>query len=152
MKSKIIPYWFTTVNPLSKTIAFFLFLMLPLVGFCIGSAYQHTMDIIYLQKQTVIMPIEFKKITTLIVKLSDNGKITHAKVNDHIKLDLGSNFDWGINIKNQNLLSLVNANSEYNAINPGTITITAGGKPKCVKGQLCSRLVLFFTSTIVIDP
>lgn len=43
-KKKRLPKSLTTVTPLSKTIAFLLFILLPFIGFYLGMHYQKVID------------------------------------------------------------------------------------------------------------
>ena len=43
-KKKRLPKSLTTVTPLSKTIAFILFILMPFIGFYLGMHYQKTLD------------------------------------------------------------------------------------------------------------
>lgn len=53
-RKKKLPKSLTTITPLSKTIAFILFIVLPFVGFYLGMQYQKTMDEALGQVQYII--------------------------------------------------------------------------------------------------
>ena len=53
-KKRKLPKSWTTITPLSKTIAFILFIVLPFVGFYFGMQYQKTMDQALGQVQYII--------------------------------------------------------------------------------------------------
>lgn len=53
-QKKSLPKSLTTVTPLSKTIAFILFILFPFIGFYLGMQYQKTMDAATAQVQYII--------------------------------------------------------------------------------------------------
>ena len=78
----------------------------------------------------------------LIVTLDDQGKTIHMTVGDNFLLKLGEQYTWQVDISDQNVLSRVKnimvirgAQGVYDALQPGTVTLSAMGDPQCRQSQ-----------------
>ena len=92
------------------------------------------------------------------ITLDDQGKTIQLVVGDSFLLKLGEQFDWAVTISDQNVVSRVKniavvrgAQGVYDALQPGTVTLTATGDPPCRQSKPpCMAPSLLFTVTIVV--
>ncbi len=76
--------------------------------------------------------------STLTITLDNNNQTITLHVNGEFLLKLGENYQWTINLDNQNVVSRIpyiavirGAQGVYLAHQPGTATLTASGDPLC---------------------
>ncbi len=90
--------------------------------------------------------------TNVITLADNNGKIT-LHVDEEFLLKLGEDYQWTINLDNQNVISRIpyisvirGAQGIYLAHEPGTATLTATGDPLCRQSvPACAIPSLSFT-------
>lgn len=94
------------------------------------------------------------------ITLEDNGKTFHYHVGDSFLLNLGSDvYDWNVSIDNQDIVALKvgvmvirGAQGLYDALNPGTATLTAVGDPLCRQSSPpCGMPTILFKVTLVVN-
>jgi hypothetical protein len=93
-----------------------------------------------------------------IVTLADQGKTINLKVGDNFMLKLGEGHTWNVDVSDQNVLSRVKflamirgAQGVYDALQPGTVTLTASGDPICPDSQpACGLPAITFSVTVVV--
>ncbi len=76
--------------------------------------------------------------STNIITLDNNNQLITLHVNEEFLLKLGENYQWTINLDNQNVISRIpyiavirGAQGIYLAHQPGKATLTAAGDPLC---------------------
>jgi hypothetical protein len=95
----------------------------------------------------------------VIVTLDDQGKTIHLAVGEGFLLQLGEEYTWEVNISDQNVLSRVKniavvrgAQGVYDALQAGTVTLSAAGDPQCRQSQPpCAKPSIQFEVTIVVE-
>lgn len=155
---KLSKFW-TKVTPLSKTIAFILFVGLPILGFYLGMQYQYSIDM-YDQYTQASLNIPVHRATTTIT-LQQAQKTIYVKEGDIVVLNLGDAFKWGeptvtptgVLQSTTAVTSVAHPTAIYKAIAPGTVHLTTMGTPICKKGQICSqmRIAINFATTVIVE-
>lgn len=92
------------------------------------------------------------------ITLEDNGKTFNLHVGEGFLLKLGEGYDWQINISDQNVLSRVKnmavirgAQGIYQALKPGTVSVSATGDPECRKSRpACGMPSILVEFTVVV--
>jgi len=76
------------------------------------------------------------------VTRDDNGKTISMVVGENFLLKLGAEYTWEITVSDQNVLSrakniavIEGAQGVYNALQAGTVTVSAAGDPLCRKSK-----------------
>jgi hypothetical protein len=103
-------------------------------------------------------PVEPNSEGQLIVTLDDQGKTINMSVGDNFLLKLGEQYTWEVDISDQNVLSRVKnimvirgAQGVYDALQPGTVTLSAMGDPQCRQSQPpCEMPSIQFMITVVV--
>ncbi len=93
-----------------------------------------------------------------IVTLDDDGKTIQMAVGESFLLKLGEQYEWSVNVSDQNVVSRVKyitvvrgAQGVYDTLQAGTATLTATGDPACRQSQPpCMMASRLFTVTIVV--
>jgi hypothetical protein len=94
------------------------------------------------------------------VTLQDNGRTFTMKAGDSFLLNLGTDmYDWTVSIDNENVLHLKmgvmviqGAQGIYDALAPGTATLTATGDPLCRQTRPpCMMPSILFSVTVVVE-
>ena len=94
------------------------------------------------------------------ITMDDNGRTLNMKVGDSFLLHLDADFyDWAVEVDNQDVLSrkrnvtVINgAQGIYEALAPGTATLTASGNPKCLNSRpACLAPSVIFTITVIVQ-
>jgi hypothetical protein len=96
----------------------------------------------------------------LNVTLADDSKTITLKVGQRFLLDLGSDLDWTPTVANPAIVSRVigitvirGAQGVYEALAPGTTTLSANGSPACRQTKpACAMPNRLFQVTIVVQP
>jgi len=94
----------------------------------------------------------------IIITLDDEGKTIQMAVGESFLLKLGEQYDWAVTISDQSVVSRVKniavvrgAQGVYDALQAGTVTLTATGDPACRQSQPpCMMPSRLFTVTIVV--
>ena len=90
----------------------------------------------------------------------ENGKTFTMKVGDSFLLNLGTNiYDWTVSIDNDNVLRMKmgvmviqGAQGIYDALAPGTATLTAVGNPRCLQSNPpCAMPTILFRVTVIVE-
>ncbi len=93
------------------------------------------------------------------ITLEDNGKTFNLKVGDAFLLNLGTDrYEWTVTIDNESVLHLKmgmmvikGAQGIYDALAPGTVTLSATGDPLCLKSKpACASPSILFTVNIIV--
>ena len=109
--------------------------------------------------QSITQPIsESDQTSNQIVTLAQNNQEIYLKNGENFLLKLGNNYDWNIDISNQNVVSRVvnimvinGAQGIYKAHNLGTATLTAQGNPLCLNSiPKCSIPSILFKIDITV--
>jgi hypothetical protein len=93
-----------------------------------------------------------------IVTLADSGQTITLLVGESFLLKLGDIYNWDISISDQNVVSrvknvmmILGAQGIYDALKPGTVTMTATGDPQCRQSvPACMMPSILFSITIVV--
>ena len=94
------------------------------------------------------------------ITLDDKGKNFKMKVGDSFLLNLGSDvYDWTVTVDNESVLHLKmgvmvirGAQGIYDALAPGTATLSAIGNPLCLQSNPpCAAPSLLFTITVIVE-
>lgn len=93
-----------------------------------------------------------------VVTLVDSGKTITLLVGESFLLKLGDIYNWDISISDQNVVSrvknvmvILGAQGIYDALKPGTVTMTATGDPQCRQSvPACMMPSILFSLTIVV--
>jgi hypothetical protein len=93
------------------------------------------------------------------ITLEDNGKTFNLKVGDSFLLNPGTDiYDWTVTVDNENVLHLKmavliirGAQGIYDALAPGTATLSAIGNPTCLQASSpCALPSILFTVTVIV--
>lgn len=152
-----LPTSLTTITPFSRILALLMFITFPIVGFYIGMQYQKALDV-YLSYPSQVNTVTKQDATTIKIDMSSIGKIMYARVADTVVVALPATFTWGISVLPEDILqealvgsASTDAQRSYKAVKEGTVTITANGRPQCLKGHLCSMLAIPFKTQIIVS-
>jgi len=94
------------------------------------------------------------------ITLEDNGKTFNMKVGDSFLLNLGTDiYDWTVTVDNESVLRIKmgvmvirGAQGIYDALTPGTVTLSASGDPMCLKSRpACAMPSILFSVTIIVE-
>jgi hypothetical protein len=94
------------------------------------------------------------------ITLEDKGKTFKLKVGDSFLLNLGTDvYDWTVTVDNESVLRLKmgvmvirGAQGIYDALAPGTATISATGNPLCLQSNPpCGAPSILFTITVIVE-
>ena len=91
-----------------------------------------------------------------VVTLADNGGTIQMKVGESFLLKLGNDYTWQISLSNQDVIGLrkgvmviLGAQGIYDALQPGTVQLTATGDPQCRQSTpACAAPSILFNVTI----
>lgn len=91
---------------------------------------------------------------------ADNGRTFNVVVGQQVTIRLGAGLNWTVSYDPTGILVAVpgvntlarDVQGILRAAQPGTVTITATGKPICTTGQACPQFVTLFTATVVVAP
>jgi len=97
--------------------------------------------------------------TQRTITLADNGQTIPLAVGDRFLLELGGTYTWKVQIADPSViaqlptpLSPINSQGLFEAVGPGTTTLTAFGDPPCRSLQpACGLPSLVFRLTLVVD-
>jgi hypothetical protein len=92
-----------------------------------------------------------------VITLGDQGRTIDLAVGESFLLKLGEEYAWTVNISDQNVLSrfrnitmVRGAQGIYNALQAGTVTLSASGDPVCRQAKPpCAMPSILFSITIV---
>lgn len=101
---------------------------------------------------------ESNQTSNQIVTLAQNNQKIYLKKGENFLLKLGNNYDWNIDISDQNIVSRVvnimvinGAQGIYKAHNPGIATLTAQGDPFCLSSiPRCAMPSILFRVNITV--
>ncbi len=111
--------------------------------------YQRILDVAAIA--TASTPQKVQPGWIVAITLLDMGQTKYVHVGDEIEIALGNKFNWSVNVDNPAVLQHVSTDPYlYKAVAPGTVTISASGRPVCKKGQFCSMMIVAFKSMIVV--
>jgi hypothetical protein len=93
-----------------------------------------------------------------VITLADQGKTIDLAVGESFLLQLGEEYAWDVTISDQNVVSRVKnitvirgAQGVYNALQAGTVTLSATGDPVCLQAKPpCAKPSIMFTITIIV--
>jgi hypothetical protein len=94
------------------------------------------------------------------IVLDDNGKTFNFQVGDTFLLDLGTDvYDWTVTVDNQDvialkmgLMAIKGAQGTFDALSPGTATLTAVGDPLCRKSSPpCGMPTILFKVILIVQ-
>jgi hypothetical protein len=94
------------------------------------------------------------------ITLDDNGKTFTMHVGDSVLLNLGMDvYEWEVTVDNQDVLRMKmgvmvikGAQGIYDALAPGTATLSASGNPLCLQSRpACAMPSILFSVTIVVN-
>lgn len=94
------------------------------------------------------------------ITLADKGKTFKLKAGDSFLLNLGTDkYNWTVTVDNESVLHLKmgvmvikGAQGIYDALAPGTVTLSATGDPLCLKSKpACAMPSILFTITIIMQ-
>ncbi len=90
---------------------------------------------------------------------ADNGKTFHVSVGQTVTVRLGTELDWTVTVAPPGILPLApgvntlvrGVQAIYRAAQPGTVTVSAEGRPHCNPGQACPQFIQSVKATVVVD-
>ncbi len=93
------------------------------------------------------------------VTADDNGKTIRIKTGDSFLLNLGDAYNWSVHVSDQSVLKrnvtvlvIRGAQGIYDALQPGTVTLTATGNPQCrIAHPPCMLPSLLFSIRIIVS-
>lgn len=94
------------------------------------------------------------------ITLEDKGKTFKLKVGDSFLLNLGTDvYDWTVTVDHESVLRLKmgvmvirGAQGIYDALAPGTATLSATGNPLCLQSNPpCAAPSILFTITVIVE-
>jgi hypothetical protein len=94
------------------------------------------------------------------ITLDDKEKTFNIQVGDSFLLNLGGDvYDWTVTVDNENVLRMKmgvivikGAQGIYDALAPGTATLSATGDPKCRQSNPpCGAPSILFTITVIVE-
>lgn len=94
---------------------------------------------------------------TATVTLTDDGSTIQIHQGDRFLLMLGTDYNWDVTVSDTSVLSRVpnvtvirGAQGIYQALEPGTVTLTAIGSLVCSPGMPCPLFARVFRVTVVV--
>lgn len=106
------------------------------------------------------MPPADQSSSAAAITFEDNGKTFHYNVGDSFLLNLGTDvFEWTVTVENQNVVALrvgvmviKGAQGLFDALGPGTTTLTAVGDPLCRKSSPpCGAPTILYKVTLIVE-
>ncbi|HUY62632.1 MAG TPA: hypothetical protein VMV50_02495 [Candidatus Paceibacterota bacterium] len=92
-----------------------------------------------------------------IVRSNDQGATIRLQKNERFAVELGTSLDWTISFRPVGSITHVPNSVDtggfqgvYEAVQAGTTTMTAVGKPICTAGQMCPQFIFHTTVTFVV--
>ena len=88
-----------------------------------------------------------------------DGTTVTARVGDAIQVALGADLEWtvdtpapaGILGPYAGPVTLIGGvQAHYSAVAPGTVTITASGRPRCPASTACTQVIVSFHATVAV--
>jgi hypothetical protein len=97
---------------------------------------------------------------TITITPEDNGQTFHINVGDRVVVKMGDTLDWSVDLDPPGILVPVpgvgtlarGVQGIYEAVQPGTVTLTATGRPYCRSGQVCPQFIQVVQVTIIVGP
>ncbi|GAP12760.1 hypothetical protein LARV_00496 [Longilinea arvoryzae] len=94
------------------------------------------------------------------ITLEDSGKTIQLAVGERFLLKLGNEYTWDISISDQtvvervkNVMVILGAQGLYDALKPGTVTLSATGDPVCNQAvPSCKAPSIQFSIAIEVTP
>ena len=107
---------------------------------------------------TISTPVVPTDIGQKTITLGDQGKTIELTVGERFLLQLGEGYTWDVTISDQNVVSRVKnilvvrgAQGIYNALQAGTVTLSASGDPVCRQTKPpCAMPSILFSITIIV--
>ena len=104
-------------------------------------------------------PVVTPEANQAVVTLSNNGQTIQLKTGESFLLKLGNEYTWNISLSNPDVISLrkgvlviLGAQGIYDAIQPGTVQLTASGDPMCRQSvPACAAPSILFSVTIEVS-
>ncbi len=108
---------------------------------------------------TTQTPTASVPLNSQVVTLADSGGTIQMKVGDSFLLKLGNEYTWQISLSNQDVIGLrkgvqviLGAQGIYDALQPGTVQLTATGDPQCRQSTPpCAAPSILFSVTIEVS-
>lgn len=96
---------------------------------------------------------------TEITRESD-GQTVHVPQGSTVTVRMGTDLDWTVSFDPPGVLQAVpgvgtlarGVQALVRAVQPGSTTLTAEGKPHCNPGQACAQFIVSVIVTIIVDP
>ncbi len=137
---------FMTVTPLSKCIALFFFILLPIFAFVIGARYQRVLDQVMLY-QTII-PTSNRVITLTAL---DNGMTKYAQVGDTLQVTPDGAMKASLMSSDEHVVKPDATQSGlFKALKPGEVTLSGTLAPICRRTMPCPQLIIRYSVDIVV--
>jgi hypothetical protein len=97
---------------------------------------------------------------TVTITPDDNGQTFQIQVGDRVVVKMGTELDWTVDLDPSGILVPVpgvgtlvrGVQGIYQAVQPGTVTLTADGQPHCSSDQVCAQFIQQVQVTIVVGP
>jgi hypothetical protein len=97
---------------------------------------------------------------TITITPDDNGQTFNINVGDRVVVKMGDTLKWTVDLDPQGILVPVpgvgtlarGVQGIYEAVQPGTVTLTATGRPDCSSGQVCPQFIQEVQVTIIVGP
>ncbi len=136
-----------TVTPLSKAIAFVLFILLPIAGFWLGAEYQKSWDQL-LTYQSQPLPSLAQGV---ILHASDNGTTKYVRVGDSVTVvqDTSRQIS-GLYTSNADVLQPTKITGSFIAQKAGTAILSGTVPPNCPTGTVCPNFLVDYQVTLVV--
>jgi hypothetical protein len=97
---------------------------------------------------------------TITITPADNGQTYNISVGDRVVVKMGTTLNWTVDVEPPGILVPVpgvgtlirGVQGIYEAVQPGTATLTATGRPDCSGGGACPQFIQQVQVTIVVGP
>jgi hypothetical protein len=97
---------------------------------------------------------------TITITPDDNGQTFHIQTGDRVVVKMGTDLNWTVDVDPPGILVPVpgvgtlvrGVQGIYAAVQPGTVTLTATGRPNCSGDQACPEFIQQVQVTIVVGP
>jgi len=97
---------------------------------------------------------------TITILPEDNGQTFNIQAGDRVVVKLGTDLNWTVDLDPTGILVPVpgvgtlvrGVQGIYQAVQPGTVVLTASGRPNCSGDQVCPDFIQQVQVTIVVGP
>jgi hypothetical protein len=102
----------------------------------------------------ILVPVASGDIA-MVITIADNGKILNLAVGQRFAVSLGAGST--VTVSDQNVIQRVPAplptgvDAVFEAVAPGSTTLSSAWKPACASGAVCPLYLIYFSVTIIVS-